>query len=135
MKSRSHSRISNRKTPPRSGGAEPKIGQNVRVVCGVHASLEAIRIRPQFVRELWVDPGFQSKPVFLNILKSNSELRSKLKTKTGSELNRWSHSHQGIVVFLEETPKLHLEELKRSKVATIVALDGLEDPQNLGALS
>jgi 23S rRNA (guanosine2251-2'-O)-methyltransferase len=43
-------------------------------------------------------------------------------------------SHQGIVAFSDETPEFNFQELLGRDRATVIVLDEVEDPHNLGAV-
>ncbi|MDD4000324.1 MAG: 23S rRNA (guanosine(2251)-2'-O)-methyltransferase RlmB [Bacilli bacterium] len=51
-----------------------------------------------------------------------------------NELNKITSNHQGVIAEVESFPTYSLEEISFSKKDLVLALDGVEDPHNLGAI-
>jgi 23S rRNA (guanosine2251-2'-O)-methyltransferase len=49
-------------------------------------------------------------------------------------LDKISPSHQGAAVFSDQTPELNWEAIQQAQSGRVLVLDGIEDPQNLGAI-
>jgi hypothetical protein len=63
-----------------------------------------------------------------------TEKRVKIKTVPVKELDVLSHGHQGAGIEVLEAPELNWETLGQGKNNLLLGLDGIEDPQNLGAI-
>ncbi len=111
------------------------------VLYGLHPVAEALCRRPQEVHQLWIGEGLQRKREILRILETAKQARIPLSYSSKAQINRKSPSphHQGVIALVEDFSFLSLEELlqvsNRSLQSTVLAvLDGVQDPQNLGAL-
>ncbi len=122
---------------PREGSA-PASG---RYVFGVNPVLEVLRARPGEIDSIFIGEGQLSKPQAAEILSRARDEdvrvqkvpRERLSSMVGGGV------HQGVVAEVRafEYVELHdlLEQAKASgRPPLIVALDGVQDPQNLGAI-
>ena len=104
-----------------------------RIVMGQHAILEAIQTSPKACRELWLREGWESSQ---DLKKIQSELRGQgtnVVVKPEAGLDRFG-SHQGAILFVASTPKLEWASVLQANQASVLLLDGIEDPHNLGAI-
>lgn len=122
-----------------------------QVIYGIHAVRELLERRPQDVQSLYLlegtkpdpKPGRDDKPDALSLVRQAAEkagIRPVLKSR--SELDRISQNgvHQGAVALCAEfayesdplAPVRRAQEAGKTPVVLI--LDGVTDPQNLGAL-
>jgi len=121
--------------------AEPRItGPGERIVYGVGPVRELVTRNPKSVRAIWVDPRRADKsagdPVAQIVTKARLEGILVEDRERGS-LDRSSEDgrHQGVLAWLGPFAYTPLEELvKGDEPALLVALDGVEDPRNLGAI-
>ncbi len=102
----------------------------MRRVCGFHSCAEALRVRAHAIESVY--------------LKSEKDMRARELARTakaagakvkviGHRLNQWSEGHQGIGMELSEGPEFRESVYREVKGRVcLVALDGVEDPQNLG---
>jgi 23S rRNA (guanosine2251-2'-O)-methyltransferase len=134
---------------PRSGpGATPKSGPGERCVYGVGPVREVVARRPQSVKVLWVDPQRAGKssgdPVAQIVqlaraanIRVEDRDRQTLEGATGEGAR-----HQGIVAWLGAFGYADVDDMVGAngrspdgdEPALLVALDGVEDPRNLGAI-
>jgi 23S rRNA (guanosine2251-2'-O)-methyltransferase len=110
------------------------------VICGRHAVLQALRSDREvhsilIARETAVDPGL--KPV-----QDAAATRGKtLRYVSNAELvSLVGPGHQGVGAFVAPLPEFSVKDLvARAKAAGeepfLIAVDGIEDPQNLGAIA
>ena len=110
----------------------------MEVLYGLHPVTEAVRTRPGDVDHVTVAAGGGNARVSALVELCRA---AKVRVSSGSrdELARMSQTdtHGGAVAFLRERKRLALEDLLRPKVhgsRFLLALDGVEDPHNLGAL-
>ncbi|SEC11050.1 23S rRNA (guanosine(2251)-2'-O)-methyltransferase RlmB [Terriglobus roseus] len=109
----------------------------MEIIFGVHPVTEAVRMRPADLDHVTVLSGAPNPRVAaLADLCRASKIR--VSSASREELQRMSRSenHGGAVAFLRERKALTIEDLLKP-VATkrfLLALDGVEDPHNLGAL-
>ena len=105
-----------------------------RVVYGSHPVRELIRSRARDVRELIVASRKEASEIVEIAEKSNIAIR-----KTGLEdlrLLTGDANHQGVVALVGPYPYRDLGQLIDEQTGTplVLALDGVTDPQNLGAI-
>ena len=78
--------------------------------------------------------GIVALLVSLSFAISVGAVQIPLGTVWGVFLNKLVPGHQGVVAHVSEQPELDWEELKTQDQVLLVALDGIEDPHNLGAI-
>jgi 23S rRNA (guanosine2251-2'-O)-methyltransferase len=107
---------------------------------GVHASMEAIRAQRRKLRVLRVREG-RPRPEVAAVVAAAREAGIPVESigdPQFAEFAAGAGNPQGVVLEAEPLPELSLEGLLQSieaKNPTLVALDGVEDPQNLGAIA
>jgi 23S rRNA (guanosine2251-2'-O)-methyltransferase len=106
----------------------------VALIYGIHAVSEALNARR--VSRLMHERG--AGPRVDALVARAQELRLPVETLDKRALERLTHGgvHQGVAAELEPLPAYTVEELVRGAdgAALIVVLDGIEDPQNVGAI-
>jgi len=109
--------------------------KSLRTVIGIHSTLEALKVRPQKVVQMWIkkeaEKSAHQYEEALSIAKKN---KIKVQFIHSQQLDRWGRGHQGIAVEVNETPQIDWKKLSQKSRVVLLALDGLEDPQNLGAI-
>jgi 23S rRNA (guanosine2251-2'-O)-methyltransferase len=111
-----------------------EIPKNARIVIGTHAILEAIAAHPQACQELWLRQGWESSQDLKKIQTELKPLGVQPVVKAESILDRFGGSHQGAVLFMSSAPEIEWDEVHRAAEGTLIVLDGIEDPHNLGAI-
>ncbi|MBX3021652.1 MAG: 23S rRNA (guanosine(2251)-2'-O)-methyltransferase RlmB [Bdellovibrionales bacterium] len=122
--------------PSRSSQPNPRGRDTLpqgRVVVGIHAVCELLKVRPRSVLQLWLKSP-EGNPELTNIADQCERLRIRPMIQSPGVLDRITPSHQGVVAFSSETPELSLAALKKLDKATLIVLDEVEDPHNLGAV-
>ncbi len=104
-----------------------------RAVPGVHSVKEVFEVRPHKVVELWVKDSFENKDINTIVEKANYS-NVKLKKVKSQALGEICETHQGVVAFVDETPELIWEDIKKDEPAIYLCLDEIQDPHNLGAI-
>lgn len=106
----------------------------LRKVVGIHSCSEVLSVRPESVKEIWLQQGWersQQLHTFENFARKRNVKLKEVSPKTLSDL---SWGHQGIATLTDSTPKFSWQDLEKPGRQTVVLLDGIEDPQNLGAM-
>jgi 23S rRNA (guanosine2251-2'-O)-methyltransferase len=110
------------------------------VLCGIHAVQEALRAGTRRIERIWLAEGKEGKR--LQQVKVLAEARG-TPIHIVSELRvteaAGTEGHQGIVAFVAAPALLSLDELTsrlalQTPIPPLVALDGVKDPRNLGAI-
>ena len=108
---------------------------------GRNSVSESLHARSRAVRELWIVNGTQGDHVrdLVNLARSAG---AKVKWVSQSELDRIAPgNNQGLALRVGERPAAGLDEIVRGlsaeekKTTILVALDQIQDPQNLGAIA
>ncbi|HUS29353.1 MAG TPA: 23S rRNA (guanosine(2251)-2'-O)-methyltransferase RlmB [Kofleriaceae bacterium] len=126
----------------RGGGSS---GPGERAVYGVGPVREVVSRRPQSVKALWVDPGRAGKtsgdPV-AQIVTAARAAGVRVEDRERQQLEQAAGEgarHQGVVAWLGPFEYAQIEDMvaaaaEQGEPALLVALDGVEDPRNLGAI-
>jgi 23S rRNA (guanosine2251-2'-O)-methyltransferase len=105
-----------------------------RVVIGLHSCWEVIKVRKHTIKECLLKKDWQKSNELKKIADKVKQANATVKTVTLKDLDRFGHGHQGIALVTDKGPELDFEQVNKKARATLLALDGLEDPQNLGAI-
>jgi 23S rRNA (guanosine2251-2'-O)-methyltransferase len=120
-------------TGRRSGRDESGLGGDQ--VEGRNAVRELLRAGRRRVSELWVAP-VKGAPVIEEILDLAAAARVRVRHVSADELEERSRtdSPQGVLALAEPVPAVDVDDLLGAPDAFLVALDGVTDPRNLGAV-
>lgn len=105
-----------------------------RVVVGIHAVSELLKVRPKGVSQIWLRDKYIDHPDLAELFEIAKRQKIRVELKNPAILDRIIASHQGILAFTEEQPELDWAALEKAETATLIALDEVEDPHNLGAI-
>jgi 23S rRNA (guanosine2251-2'-O)-methyltransferase len=113
----------------------------VRIVYGVNPVRELLRAGGEGVGELWLQAGGTRGPAFAELERLARASGAKVRHAPRPKLDRLSGTdrHQGAVAVVADYRYAGLDEVLGAARASgrpplIVALDGVEDPHNLGAV-
>jgi len=109
----------------------------MNLICGINPVLEALAASTRHFDRLLIVKGLRSRRLSEAIRRATN-LGIPLRFEMRETLDRMASGvpHQGIIAVVSEKPVLSLESLLGSarEPALVVALDGVEDPRNLGAI-
>ena len=83
---------------------------------------------------LWLKQGWESSQDLRELSEKATRLKLKMDIKSGPVIEKLCATHQGAVLFVDGAPTLDLSRLDTFQKSTLVLLDGIEDPHNLGAI-
>lgn len=106
----------------------------MRKVVGLHSTREALIVRPGTVSHLLLRQGWDSSEELRSLADLAGKKKVRIRTVPLKELDALSHGHQGAGAEVLETPELNWENLGQGEQNLLLGLDGIEDPQNLGAI-
>ena len=112
---------------------EPRLPKG-RIVVGIHAVRELLKVRPRSVTQLWLKDGYDTHADLQAIDDEAKRHRLRPLLQPVGVLDKLASSHQGVIAFSDETPELSLAQLKDLPKAMLLVLDEVEDPHNLGAV-
>ena len=105
-----------------------------RQVAGTHAIVELIRVRPKTVQTVLLQSNWQSSAELRDLANILEDKKIKIETKSEQQLGDICRSHQGAVAFSDEYLDFDYEGTVWDDNSMVLALDGVEDTQNLGAI-
>lgn len=105
-----------------------------RQVTGTHAIKELLKVRPKSIEVVVVQNNWKNSADLNELVKQLNQKNIKIEEKNENFLNDISRSHQGAIAFSSQNLDLKIENVANLQKSIIVALDGVEDTQNLGAI-
>lgn len=115
-------------------------GPGDRLIYGAGPVRELLAVRPKAITAIWVDPqraGRQTSDPVAAIVVAARAAGIKLEDRDRGALDRAAGEgavHQGVIAWLGAFRYAELEDIVAPSPALVVALDGVEDPRNLGAI-
>lgn len=113
----------------------------MRTLYGVHPVRELLRAGGEGVTELWLAAGAERGGAFADLARLAHAAGAKVREAPRQKLDRLAGTdrHQGAVAIVADYRYRDLEEILDTARAggqppLLVVLDGIEDPQNLGAI-
>lgn len=113
----------------------------MRTVYGVNPVRELLRAGGESLAELWLTEGGRRARALAELAEAARRLGAKVREAPRIRLDRLAGTdrHQGIVAVVGDYRYRDLDELLEAaraagEPALVVVLDGIEDPQNLGAI-
>jgi 23S rRNA (guanosine2251-2'-O)-methyltransferase len=109
------------------------------IVYGIHPVRQALESRGHQIREIWISRK-GTKDTVRKVLARARELDVKVRSHDRQRLDAraGTTNHQGILAFVSPYAYADLQAIVQAalneKPGLIVALDGIDDPQNLGSL-
>jgi 23S rRNA (guanosine2251-2'-O)-methyltransferase len=108
------------------------------ILYGRNAVLEALRAG-RMARKLVVATGVRAEPRLAEILALAAQREIAVEESPRRRLDDIAHTehHQGVAGYFHARPALHVDTLLQQarSPALLVVLDGIQDPQNLGAIA
>lgn len=105
-----------------------------RQVAGTHAIHELLRLRPKSIKAMLLQRNWSSSADLRELVDNLRKQKIQIEEKSDLELQKICPSHQGAVAFSDFIPEFKYEETGWEQNSLIVAMDGVEDPHNLGAI-
>lgn len=108
-----------------------KKDQGLRIVIGLHSCEEVVRVRPKSIVKFFID---DSKEKELSTIEWVKKLSSRLRPEKRSRnyFQELGSGHQGVALAVEEGEPQLSEDVYDKDKSTLLALDEVEDPTNLG---
>ncbi|HEU4384263.1 MAG TPA: 23S rRNA (guanosine(2251)-2'-O)-methyltransferase RlmB [Anaeromyxobacteraceae bacterium] len=113
----------------------------MRAVYGLNPVRELLRAGAEGLSELWLAEGGDRPRAFAELMRLSRQAGAQVRQAPRSRLDRIAGTprHQGVVAVVADYRYRDLEEiLAQARLGPepplLVALDGIEDPQNLGAI-
>ncbi len=111
-----------------------------RWVIGLHAAEETLKMRPHAVKRMLIREDWGDSPQLkaLHELAGYNEVH--IQEKTSGQIDgllsaaQAGGGHQGILLIVSGRPEIDWKGLETKEHSVLLALDGLEDPQNLGSI-
>jgi 23S rRNA (guanosine2251-2'-O)-methyltransferase len=109
------------------------------ILYGIHPVREAIAVRGDRIREIWVSRGSHGRPLReLTAAAQALGIQVHFHDRGRLDVRAGTTAHQGVVAFLTPYAFVDLDAVltaaRAHDPALILVLDGIQDPQNLGSL-
>lgn len=118
----------------KSHSEKPAFPKSWRQVSGTHAIMELLRVHPSSVQTVMVQTNWKSSGDLREIIDILQAKKIKIEEKSDQQLQEISRSHQGAIAFSNLNLEFDFAPLAEKKKSIVLALDGVEDTQNLGAI-
>ena len=105
-----------------------------RQVAGTHAIIELINVHPKTVEVVLLQSNWRSSSDLRELADLIQERKIKVEERSEAQLHEICRSHQGAVAFSSYNLDFNFESMGWDDGGLILALDGVEDTQNLGAI-
>ena len=102
--------------------------QKIRRVIGIHACKETLKAQPKSIQLAYISKNWQISDVLKDFHSLLTQHKISVRYKSQNFLRGW----QGIALESNHWPIWNWDTIKNSQQITLVAIDSLEDPQNLG---
>lgn len=112
----------------------PRREEKLREVVGLHSCREALKVRPSAVKELWLEEGWERLSKLAWFGEEAKKKKIPVKTVGSKKLDQLCWGHQGVACLVTENPQFNFESLRGDGSKCLILLDGIVDPQNLGAM-
>lgn len=123
--------------PRRPSGGRPEVFTS-EVLYGVHSCVEALRAGRRRIVALLVKPGAERRPEIRELIRAAKDRGLPIRCLDRELLDISDAANpQGVGLEVGPLPEVEIEELVAPSDAPrrLVILDGVEDPQNVGALA
>ena len=113
---------------------------SVRQVIGLHSCREALKQRsPHELKQIYFKADWKKNPLLRDLVSLAESKNLKPKVISEKQMNRLlnfkQEVHQGILLEVDhQFPEINLKELSKKESATLLILDHIQDPRNLGAI-
>jgi 23S rRNA (guanosine2251-2'-O)-methyltransferase len=109
------------------------------IIYGIHPVREALSTRGTSFQEIWLSRGGQSSVLRETLAEAQAlGIKVRFHDRRRLDAKAGTRSHQGILAFLSPYAFVSVENIlaapSSEDPALILVLDGIQDPQNLGAL-
>lgn len=118
----------------RSSKPDSSLPKSWRQIAGTHAVKEVLRVRPQSIKLAYVQKNLTSAPEIKELIKLLKDHDIRFEERAEAELTKMTQSHQGVILFSDYNPAFDYTQQGWEDKSMIVALDGVEDTHNLGAI-
>ena len=105
-----------------------------RQVAGTHAIIELLKTHPKSVEVVLLQSNWKSSTELRELADLLETLKIKIEVVSEQQIHDLCRSHQGAVAFSSLNLDFNYAEMGWENKAAVLALDGVEDAQNLGAI-
>ena len=117
-----------------STSAHTALPKSWRQITGTHAVKEVLRVRPKSVKQVLIQKNLFSTPEIKELIQIFKEHDIRFEERSEMELTKFTASHQGVIVFSDYNPAFDYTVAAWEDQSLVLALDGVEDTHNLGAI-
>lgn len=110
------------------------VSRSWRQITGTHAVKEVLHVRPGSVKQALVQRNLIGTPEIKEIIALMTQHGIRFEERSDVDLNKLCPSQQGVVLFSDYNPAFDYTVASWDTNSLVLALDGVEDPHNLGAV-
>ncbi len=110
------------------------MSQERRTVIGFHSVKEALKVRPRAIKKATFRKNWEDSQELKQLMGEFKGHRIPVDFTSPQQLDKLGSQHQGIAVDINETPEIDWSHINAKKSQVLIALDGIEDPHNFGAM-
>lgn len=115
-------------------GPSASLPKSWRQIAGTHAVKEALIVRPQSIKQAYIQANLMATAEIKELVQILKSKDIRFEERSDVELQKICAGHQGAVLFSDYNPAFDYTQQGWEQNSVIVALDGVEDPHNLGAI-
>lgn len=130
----SHTQARGDQTRNASQATTSSLSKSWRQIAGTHAVREALKVHPQSIKQAYVQVNLTNTPEIKDLLQIFKAKNIRCEEKSEMELAKLCAGHQGAVIFSDYNPAFDYTQQGWEEQSMVIALDGVEDPHNLGAI-
>lgn len=138
MKSRSGNRSGSPRSKGKAGRRKDKPAPEHDVLWGIHPVLEALRKRPETIKQITVGSGKSARLQEIIDLARERDISLLYESLPLDGADGQEMKHQGVMALIKPRPTISLDTLlagiKAKSSPVLLALDTIQDPHNLGAI-
>jgi 23S rRNA (guanosine2251-2'-O)-methyltransferase len=105
-----------------------------RKVVGLHAAKAVFEVRPRAIQEVFLRRDFERSQELKQFAHFAKTRNLKIQVRDEGFFDKIAFSHQGVCLVVDEAPELDEASILAPGPCTLIALDEITDPHNLGAI-
>lgn len=105
-----------------------------RQITGTHAVKEVLNVRPNSIKQALIQKNLVSTAEIKELIRFLKDKNIRFEERAEADLAKFTQSHQGVILFSDYNPAFDYTQQDWADQSLVVALDGVEDTHNLGAI-
>ncbi len=119
---------------PAKAKIKPGFPKHWRQVAGNHAIAELVKMKSRSIKHILIQQNWNTSADLRQLMDQFKNHKLSIEEKSDTELQKICPSHQGAVVYTDSILNFDYVNRNWNPNTLVLALDGVEDPHNLGAI-